>query len=300
MATTGAVLAPPSPRRALVSPRQILLFVALAAVVGFLYRGILPSLVADWWNDPNFSHGFFIPVFSAYILWTEQDRLRQVRIRPSFWGLVIIAGAGLVLIAGQLGAEFFLSRTSLIFLIAGLVIYYLGWAMFRAVFFPWAMLFLMIPVPAIIFNEITFPLQLLASRLAGAVLGNTGVPVLRQGNVLELAAMKLEVAEACSGIRSLMSLEALALAYAYLLEKRNWLRIALALSALPIAVAANALRIVSTGYCVQYWDPEKAEGLFHGFSGWVIFVVSVALLFLVHRVLEFLALRWERRGVQHA
>jgi exosortase len=192
------------------------------------------------------------------------------------------------LVAGQLGAEFFLSRASLPFLVAGLVIYYFGWAMFRAVLFPWSILFLMVPIPAIIFNEITFPLQFLASKLASAMLPFIGVPVLRLGNVIQLPMMTLEVADACSGIRSLMSLEALAVIYGYVMEKRTWARLTLIVAAVPIAVLANALRIVGTGACVQYWDPDKAEGFFHSFSGWLIFIVAVAMLLAVHSLLRLI------------
>jgi exosortase len=229
-----------------------------------------------------------VPLFSAFVVWQDRSRLARLPVIPSSWGLLIVAGALLVLIVGVMGAELFLSRTSLLLLIAGLVVFFLGWNYFRAVFFPWAFLILMIPIPAIIFNQITFPLQLLASKVAATVLPLFGVPVLREGNVINLPAMVLEVAEACSGIRSLLSLTTLAIIYGYLMETRNSVRIALALASLPIAVAANSLRIVGTGLLVQYWDPEKAEGFFHLFSGWLIFLISLLMLFLLHRVLRLL------------
>src|SRR6266480_6673242 len=144
----------------------------------------------------------------------------------------------------------------------------------------------MIPIPAIVFNQITFPLQLLASKVAATVLPLLGVPVLREGNVINLPAMVLEVAEACSGIRSLLSLATLAIIYGYLMESRISIRVILALASLPIAIAANSLRIVGTGLLVQYWDPQKAEGFFHLFSGWLIFVISLLMLFLFHRVMR--------------
>jgi exosortase len=144
----------------------------------------------------------------------------------------------------------------------------------------------MIPIPAIIFNQITFPLQILASKVASSVLPLCGVPVLREGNVINLPAIPLEVAEACSGIRSLMSLATLAVIYGYLMEARPWVRVVLALASIPVAVVANSLRIVGTGLLVQYWDPDKAEGFFHLFSGWLIFVVSLVMLFLLHQLLR--------------
>ena len=194
-----------------------------------------------------------------------------------------------VLIVGQMGAELFLSRLSLLIVLAGLIVLFLGWSFFRAVLFPWAFLLLMIPIPAILFNQITFPLQLLASKVASTTLPWMGVPVLREGNVIILPAMALEVAEACSGIRSLMSLMTLAIIYGYLMESRVSLRVLLALASIPIAVAANSFRIVGTGLLVQYWDPDKAQGFFHEFSGWLIFVISLAMLYLLHRVIRVFA-----------
>jgi exosortase len=264
----------------------------LAVLIGWLYSSILYHLVGQWWQDPNFSHGFFVPLFSAFVLWQDRSQIARLPVIPSSWGLLIVIGALCVLILGVMGAELFLSRVSLLLLIAGLVIFFLGWNYFRAVLFPWAFLILMIPIPAIIFNQITFPLQLLASKVAAAVLPVLGVPVLREGNVINLPAMTLEVAEACSGIRSLLSLTTLAIIYGYLMEPRNAVRVGLALASLPIAVAANSFRIVGTGLLIQYWDPEKAEGFFHLFSGWLIFVISLLMLFLCHR---FMRLFWQER-----
>src|SRR5258708_98315 len=187
-----------------------------------------------------------------------------------------------------MGAELFLSRLSLLIVLAGLIVLFFGWDFFRALLFPWAFLLLMIPVPAIVFNQITFPLQLLASKVASTTFPWMGGPVLREGNVIVLPAMALEVAEACSGIRSLMSLTTLTVIYGYLMEKRVGVRVLLAVASIPIAVAANSLRIVGTGLLVQYWDPEKAEGFFHEFSGWLIFVVSLVMIYLLHRAVRFL------------
>lgn len=257
--------------------------------MGWLYASILSRLAVQWWNDPNFSHGFFVPLFALFVLWQDRSRLATLSAKPSYWGLPILILAVGVLLVGALGAELFLSRISLLLVLAGLVIFFLGWGCFRAVVFPWAFLLLMIPIPALIFNQITFPLQLLASKVAATLLPLAGVPVLREGNVITLPAMPLEVAEACSGIRSLLSLVTLAIIYGYMVEGNRWMRVAvLALGAIPIAVAANSLRIVGTGLLVQYWDPDKAEGFFHAFSGWLIFVVSLGMLFLLHRLMRLI------------
>jgi exosortase len=259
----------------------------LLGLAGLLYAPILLRLVRQWGTDPNFSHGFFVPAFAGFVVWQERSRLAAIQPVPSSWGLVIILLSLCTLILGVFGAELFLSRISLLILLAGLIVFFLGWEFLRAVLFPLLFLVLMVPIPAIVFSQITFPLQILASQLSASVLPFFGVPVFREGNVINLPAMPLEVAEACSGIRSLLSLTTLAIMYGYLMEKRVAIRVTLALASIPIAVAANALRIVGTGLLVQYWDPDKAEGFFHAFSGWLIFVVSLLMLFALHRGLNF-------------
>jgi exosortase D (VPLPA-CTERM-specific) len=262
--------------------------VVLALISLWLYWPTLVHLLGQWWHDPNFSHGFFVPLFSAFVIWQERDRLARILTRPSWSGLLVLcAGLG-ILIVGRLGAELFLDRSSMLLLLAGIVILFVGWNLFRAVIFPWAFLLMMIPIPTIVLNRITFPLQLLASQVAATVLPALGVPVLREGNVIILAAMPLEVAEACSGIRSLMSLVTLAIIYGYLLEKRLWVRWLLALSAVPITVMANDVRIVGTGLLVQYWGSDAAEGYFHSSWGLLIFVISLGLLYALHGLIRVL------------
>jgi exosortase len=261
----------------------------ISGLLLWMYVPTLAHLVAQWWRDPNFSHGFFVPLFSVFVIWQERSRLAALSLRPSWSGLLFLAFGLCVLILGQMGAELFLSRLSLLIVLAGLIILFLGWTFFRALLFPWAFLLLMIPIPAIVFNQITFPLQLLASKVASTTLPWMGVPVLREGNVIMLPAMALEVAEACSGIRSLMSLMTLAVIYGYLMERRVSVRWLLAIASIPIAVAANSFRIVGTGLLVQYWDPEKAQGFFHEFSGWLIFVISLVMLYLLHRFVRIFA-----------
>ncbi|HWW13919.1 MAG TPA: exosortase A [Candidatus Dormibacteraeota bacterium] len=252
----------------------------------WLYYPTLIHLVGQWWTDPNFSHGFFVPLFSAFVVWQERSRLALLSPQPSWWGLLFLGFGLCVLVVGQLGAELFLSRVSLLIVLAGLIVLFLGWTFFRVLLFPWAFLLLMVPIPAIIFNQIAFPLQLLASKVASTTLPWMGVPVLREGNVIILPAMALEVADACSGIRSLMSLTTLAVIYGYLMERKIGPRVLLALASIPIAVIANSLRVVGTGLLVQYWDPDKAQGFFHEFQGWLMFVASLAMLYLLHRTVR--------------
>jgi exosortase len=258
----------------------------IGVLVAATYYRVLGKLVADWWNIPDFSHGFLVPIFAAYLVWTKRKALIETKIAPTWSGIVMVFLGLAVLLLGVYGAELFLSRISLVILLAGLVLCFGGWQLLKELRFPLLVLLLAIPIPYIVFNEITLPLQSLASKLASTLLPLFGVPVLREGNVIELPAMKLEVAEACSGIRSLMSLFTLAVFYGYFLEKSNLRRALLALASIPIAIAANALRILGTGLCVQYWDPDKALGFFHEFSGWVMFLVSLGCLYVVHRVMS--------------
>jgi exosortase len=290
MGATQTARVRPSTAPAAISRAFYLQLLVIVVLVGLIYYDVILHLVRDWWTDPDYSHGFVVPLFSAYVIWSRRRQLRLEPTRGSVWGLaLIIFGLGLVIV-GSIGAELFLSRTSLLWLIAGLIIYFFGWRYFRLLLFPWAFLFLMIPLPAILFNQVTFPLQLLASNLATHALRFVGVPVLREGNVITLPALPLEVAEACSGIRSLISLGAVAIVYGNLLVGRNSLRLVLALAAVPIAVLANVARIVGTGLLVQYWNPEKALGFFHEFSGWIMFMIAVGFLVLVHAAIHRLDL----------
>ncbi|MBS1815522.1 MAG: exosortase/archaeosortase family protein [Acidobacteria bacterium] len=254
-----------------------------------IYARVLVKLVHDWYSIPDFSHGFLVPFFAAYVLWSRRDQLRTTPIRPSWTGVIVVVFALLVLLTGIYGADLFLSRISLLFLLIGLIWTFAGLIMLRAMTFPLAILLLAIPFPAIVFNQITFPLQLLASRVAGVILPLFGVPVLREGNVIQLPAMQLEVAEACSGIRSLMTLFTVAVVYGFFVEKSPARRWVLAIASIPIAVAANALRIVGTGLCVQYWDPDKALGFFHEFSGWLMFVISMICLYFTQKLIDWTA-----------
>jgi exosortase len=265
--------------------------IALLLLIAWLYASILTRLVLQWVGparDPNFEHGVFVPLFALFVLWQDRKRLQAIAPAPSWTGLPLLALGLLMLVLGVLGAELFFSRVSLLILLAGLIILFQGWPFFRAVFFPWAFLILMIPIPALLLQQVTFPLQLLAAKLAANLLELVQVPVLRQGNVIVLASMPLDVAEACSGIRSLLPLVTLSIIYGYLMETRIWVRVALACAAVPIAVAANSLRIFGTGLIVQYWDPNLAEGFFHAFSGWLIFVVALVMLFAVHRLISLI------------
>ena len=258
-----------------------LVFILLAII----YFRIAGKLVTDWYNIPDYSHGFLVPLFAIFVMWDNRTVIANTPIKQSWAGLSLVVIGLMTVIFGVYGAELFLSRISFLILTSGLVWTFFGSAMLKALRFPLLILLLAIPFPDIVFNQITFPLQLLASETATGVLRLVGVPVLHEGNIIELPVMKLEVAEACSGIRSLMSLFTLAVFYGYFLERTALRRVILALASIPIAVVANSARIVGTGLCVQYWDPDKALGFFHEFSGWVMFVISLVCLYLLHRIM---------------
>jgi exosortase len=264
-------------------------YAIIAVLLCVLYYRVAIKLVYDWYSIPDYSHGFLVPLFAAFLIWDKRKTLSTIPIKQSWSGIGLVVFSIGVLVLGVYGVDLFTARMSFVMLLTGLVWTFFGWAMVRALQFPLLVLVLAIPFPAIIFNQITFPLQLLASRIASDILPVLGVPTLHEGNIIELPVMKLEVAEACSGIRSLMSLFTLAVFYGYFLEKTTTRRVILALASIPIAVAANVVRIVGTGLCVQYWDPEKALGFFHEFSGWVMFVISLACLYLVHRVMRLIS-----------
>jgi exosortase len=276
----------PAPSQAAQSWLPWLPYILLALVVTAIYYQVIGKLVMDWYENPDFSHGFLVVPFAIFLVWDKRKVLRDTPIRQSWAGVWLLLAAIFVLFMGVYGAELFLSRLSLVMLLAGIVWTMCGRAMLRELRFAILVLLLAIPIPAVIFNQITFPLQLLASRMASALLPLFGVPVLRDGNIIQLPSMQLEVAEACSGIRSLMSLFAVAIFYGYFLERNTWRRVMLALASIPIAVFANAARIVGTGLCVQYWNPDKAVGFFHEFSGWLMFIISLCCLYLVHSLMS--------------
>jgi len=244
-------------------------------------------LAVQWWQDPNYIHGFFVPAFSLLLLWEDRARLAALPLKPSWSGLVILLFALFALTVGVLSSEFFLPRISLLLLISGMVVFFAGWEYLLAVSFPLAFLILMVP-SSTIFIQVTFPLQILASKTATFFLTLAGVPVAREGNILLLSNARMEVAEACSGIQSLFSLFTLAIVYGLLVETKIGMRILLALAAIPISVLANALRISATGLVLQRWGIERAQGSFHILSGWLIFMSSLAMLFLFHRLLRIL------------
>lgn len=285
---------------------------AISTALVFVYGFVLVKLGHDWWTDENYSHGLLIPFIIGYIVWTQRERFAREAARPAtIIGGALVLLALLALFAGTAGAELFMQRISLVLMLAGIVIYFWGYRILRGLLVPLGLLLLAIPIPAIIFNKVAFPLQLFASRCAVWSMTLFDIPVLRQGNVIELlplgarATKKLEVVEACSGIRSLMTLVTLAVVFAYFTYPKSdgddsdrkgglaWLRsygwwraVIIVLSAVPIAILTNALRVSGTGVLSHYYGTEVADGFFHTFSGWVIYIAAFLMLFAVGWVVD--------------
>jgi exosortase len=259
-------------------------------VVSFslLYGAILVGLARNWRADENYSHGFLIIPLAGYLVWERRETLGRLPVRPAPEGLVLVAGSLLVLWAGEVGAELFLSRVAMLGTLAGGVLFVLGWQHLKALAFPLAVLLLMVPLPALIFNQIAFPLQLVASRIGVMPVAAAGIPVLREGNIIVLANTTLQVAEACSGIRSLVSLLTIGIVYGYFTDRRAAVRTIIALSTVPVAIVANGARVAGTGLAAHYYGAAAAEGFFHTFSGWIVFIAAFLLLFLIVRVLLWL------------
>jgi exosortase len=257
----------------------------LGALLVFSYAPVLWRLVEQWNSDPDMGHGFFVPVVAGFIVWQNRRELLALTPSPNWWGLAVVLYGALQLYVATLGAELFLARTAFVISVIGIVLLLGGTGYVRLLAFPLFLLFFMIPVPTVVYNSITFPLQILASRVSTEALSLMQIPVLREGNVLELAQQKLSVVEACSGIRSLLSLTFLSLVYGYFFESKIWMRVVLFLSTIPIAIVANASRVTLTGVLTEY-KPELAEGFFHTASGWVIFMVALAILIALHQILN--------------
>ncbi len=287
-------------RRESESGRRVQWSVASIAIPGallvWLFQPMLIGLIRQWWDDPDYSHGFLVPLMSAYFIWDQRHSLRRIaETPPQTMGLLVLLLGMSLLLVGSVAAELFTMRLSLLVVLTGLTLHLLGKEHLKALAFPILYLIFMIPPPAIIFNSIAFPLQLFAARTATAALRLLDIPVLREGNVIILARTTLEVAEACSGIRSLITLFALATTLAYFTQRSFWRSGILVLSAVPIAIAANASRVAGTGILAHFFGPKLAEGFFHTLSGWFLFLVAGILLGLVGTALAKIPRHPDRR-----
>ena len=303
-------------------PRNYYKTLAIAAALAFVYFATLLKLSRDWWGDENYSHGLLIPFIIGFIIWQDRRKFAENHSTRAMWlGAIGIGLALLGLWAGTAGAELFVQRISLVLMLASIAIYFFGFRILRLVAVPLFLLALAIPIPQIIFNRIAFPLQLFASRCAVSAMSFFDIPVLRQGNVIELMPLgakepkRLAVVEACSGIRSLMTLVTLAVVYAYFTRPKRyarlgraargtrayltftfWRSLILVVAAVPIAILTNAVRVSGTGVLAHYYGTKVADGFFHTFSGWVIYIVAAALLFATGWALDQFARLSKKRS----
>lgn len=277
----------------------------ISLALAFLYATVLTKLGRDWWNDENYSHGLLVPFVIGYIVWIEFENLKNEPKNASFWfGASIILISLLMLLAGTLGAELFIQRMSLVLMLAGIIIYFFGAKLLRLLVVPFLLILFAIPIPQIIFNKIAFPLQMWASQFAIWGIRLFEIPSVRKGNVIEILPqgatqiVALEVVEACSGIRSLMTLVTLGLVLWYFTREKtrfDWVRaIILMLSAIPIAIITNAGRVTGTGVLTYYYGKQSADGFAHEFSGWLVYLVALILLLGLNFVLK----RLYRRDTQ--
>lgn len=272
-------------------PWGTLAWLALMLVV--LYAPVLVRIVKEWAEEEDMGHGFFVLPVVGYIIWQRRDELAKIPIRPHWFGYVLIVLGFLQLLAGTLGADFFVMRTALIVSIFGMLFATCGWPMIKALAMPLFLLLFMIRIPLFIYSQITFPLQIFASKVAEASLTLLGIPVLREGNILELTSQRLNVVEACSGIRSLLSLAFLSLVYGYFFDSRSWMKWLLLIATIPIAIIANASRVTITALLSEF-KPELAEGAYHTFEGWVIFMVALGALIATHKLLSWVIDRFNQ------
>ena len=288
------------PKQVSVAKSNLLSWPAIAWFTVLLivaYFPILQSLVMQWSTDEDVGHGFFVLPVAGYIAWQRREELLAIERKPAWWGIGLMVWGVLQSYLGTLGAELFLQRSAVLITLVGLLLTLGGTKLVKALAFPLLLLPFMIPIPAVIYNQITFPLQLFASRVAESTLGLIGIPVLREGNVLELASQKLSVAEACSGIRSLLSLTFLGLVYAYFFDKKVWMRWALLACTVPIAILANSGRVTITGILSEI-NPSLAQGFFHSLEGWIIFLIALVMLIGVHLLINRVY-AWKRgKGIE--
>lgn len=251
-----------------------------------LYFPFIQTMVHDWNVNDNYSHGYLIPFMSAYMVWSRRKELKDIEIQPTNWGLLLIIVGLTQLTVAKIGSEYFLQRTSMIIVLFGSALFCLGKSFTKKISIPLLYLIFMVPIPAVIWNKFAFPMKLLASYVAASIIDWLGITILREGNILHLGSTTLEVADACSGLRSLTSLLALSGVFAYMVKLRRHSRWILFSSAVPIAIAVNVFRLVLTALLAQHFGSKFAEGFLHEISGLLVFVVALIMLIAIYGILS--------------
>lgn len=264
--------------------------VTLGVLLGACYWQTISATAVLLTNSEDMAHGFFAPIVGAFLLWTNWGRIAARMEAPSAWGVPLIALGALLAVPASLGASSTISRFGLLLSLAGCLLVLGGLPLLKAVRFPLALLLYTFPIPSVLYGEITLPLQLLASRLAEWSFEMLGYSVLREGNIIELANQKLSVVEACSGLRSLVTLSFFTATYGYLMESRNWVRFLLFAAAIPSAIWINAMRITLTGVLGKI-NPAWTKGTAHDITGWACFAIGFLMVLGVH----FAAVKWSRK-----
>jgi len=259
-------------------PSFILSFLLIVSFA-WLFMPVITDMVAEWTRNPNNSHGFLIPFISAYFLWQLKDRIKQAEVKPSNTGLFLIVIGIIMYVLGYLGAAHTTIRVAMFIFIAGAVIFLYGFQLFKIISFPYFYSLFMIPVPYYLYEKIAFPLKLIVTKASVIIISFLGIPVLREGNIIMLENMTLQVVDACSGIRSLTSLLAITVSYAYLTQKSRARMILLTVLSIPIAVISNIFRVVITGILSRYYGASAAQGFFHEFAGLGVFILSCLMVF---------------------
>lgn len=272
--------------------QEYLSILVILAACASLYWTVIPKLAKDLWDDPNFSHGLLVPFFSGYLIALGRKDLRLFPEGRGGIGLGLVTLGVLLLVVGKAGSEYFLMRSSIVFVFAGLFAIFFGEAGFRRNLFPLAFLVFMIPIPYILYDAVAFPLKMVSSFFGEKFLYVAGIPVLREGNIIHLPDIQLEVIDACSGIRSLLSLFALATVAGHFLDLRWKWALLLLLIVPPISIFTNSFRLFLTGVLSFRYGKEAAEGFFHEFSGWMVFVAAAFLVLLAGILLR----KWQARG----
>ena len=251
-----------------------------------LYSTVIMEMIEDWDTNPNFSHGYFIPFISAAMIYSRRAQIRNIPIAPSSWGVALLVMGLLQYFIAFVGSEYFLQRSSMSVVLLGLALFVGGKSMSKKLLYPICYLLLMIPIPAVIWSAVAFPMQLVASALSENMVQLLGVPIFREGNILHLSETTLEVVDACSGLRSLTTMIALSLALIYFSGLTLVRRGVVFLAAFPIAIFINIFRLTVTALMASKYGEEVAQGFLHDFSGWLTFVLGLIILWGLTEFLE--------------
>ncbi|MCJ7508607.1 MAG: exosortase [candidate division Zixibacteria bacterium] len=264
-------------------------FILLTILLLAVYFQVIIGLVSDWWTDSNYSHGFLVPLITLFLIWKKRNQLKAIKKEKSHLGFIIFLAGLFIYVIGTAGAEYFSVRFSLVMVIFGLLLYFFGKEFIKQIWFAIFFLLFMIPIPYVIYYALAFPMQMLSTKVSVFALHLVGVPALREGNIIYLPGdYALEVAEACSGLRSLVSLLALGALLAYLLQKSKTKQMILFLSTVPIAIVANFFRVFLTAVGAYAISIKLAESFLHEVSGIFVFLISTLLLLGVSLILSML------------